>query len=203
MERLAQALSDRGDRVLLPTLPGHGGTKQDLRTVTFSDWIQAVEQYASSLQTTYGSFNVVGFSMGGLLAAYVANRFKVNRLALLGAALIYISPTRFARYTVDSVKKRDWSHFRRSKETPLHATLQFMKLASRLRNEYRRVTVPTLIVHGEQDPIVHPLSANLIYKQVRGPSELEVLPGFRHMLCKEEGADQVVERVVRFFHGRA
>lgn len=48
-----------------------------------------------------------------------------------------------------------------------------------------RIACPTLILHGEEDPIVHPRSAERLYAEVAGPKELQVFrrtagAGFGH-----------------------
>ena len=48
------------------------------------------------LQTEVDRVIVVGFSMGGLIAMYLALRYPIDKLVLLSAAAKYISPRNLA-----------------------------------------------------------------------------------------------------------
>lgn len=198
VEPLAQALQEAGYKTVVPTLPGHGGDLSNLKEVSYQDWLQAVDEYAESMQQAYGSFHLVGFSMGGLLAAYAANRYSVSKLVLLNAALIYVSPLRFMDALGEMVRNGDWSHFKKTKETPLIATVQFVRLARTLRSEFRRISVPTLIVQGRKDHIVHPRSAQILYRLIPAPRELKYFSESRHLICLDCEADRLAETVQRF-----
>ena len=55
------------------------------------------------LQKEVDKVIVVGFSMGGLIAMYLAKRYKIEKLVLLSAAAKYIYPTQIlARYSRNS-----------------------------------------------------------------------------------------------------
>lgn len=198
MEPLSQALQNAGFRTRLPVLPGHGGPLRHLAETTYEDWLRAAELHAQEVSETYGAFDVVGFSMGGLLAAYVANRFPVRRVVFLNAAVIYFSPGRFVRYAVDALRRRDFSHWKKTKETPLGASLQFVRLARSLRPEFSKIASPVLIVQGEMDPIVHPASAKWIYRRVRGPRRIAWFPRSRHMILQDAEAEEVIRTAVEF-----
>jgi len=198
LKPLSQALESAGFRTRLPVLPGHGGPLRQLAEATYEDWLRAAEQHAQEMLETCETFDVVGFSMGGLLAAYVANRFPVRRVVLLNAAVIYFSPGRFLRYAVDALKRRDFSHWKKSRETPLGASLQFVQLARSLRPEFSRITAPVLIVQGKLDPIVHPASAKWISRRVRGPGRIAWFARSRHMILQDVEAEDVIRAAVDF-----
>ena len=86
---------------------------------------------------------VVGFSMGGMIASYLAVHFPVEKLVLLSAAAYYVNPKQLAvdiGIMVKDLHKGKLSenelfirYKRKLKETPFTATLQFRKLVNTIR----------------------------------------------------------------------
>jgi|GEM_PF-179013 putative hydrolase of HD superfamily len=199
MEPFAKALVSCGYDTMVPALPGHGGDPSRLILCTHQDWIRAAETFAGHLAERHGVFDLVGFSMGGLLAAYIANRYPVRRLALLNAAAIYISPMRLAGHLAEMARRMDFSPLRRAKRVPLKAALEFVRLSARLRSEFRRLSVPTLIVQSTMDHVVHPASARLLFRQIRSQRQIMYVPGVRHLLNEEPAAGEVAKALKHFF----
>jgi carboxylesterase len=197
VQPLAEALKADGYHTIVPTLTGHQ-VSLGLHSVSYTDWLDDVHRYMGEALELAESVDLVGFSMGGLLAAYAANRYRVRRLVLLSAAVIYVSPGRFTRSMVEMLRHKDYSHFNRAAGTSLRAAWQFTRLAKLLRSEFTRLKVPTLIVQGEQDHIVHPLSARWIYSRVNAPKEMLMFPNSKHMVCQDTEAEQIIRSVRQF-----
>ena len=77
---------DNYDMVLAPVLPGHATSISDFSQKTSADWIQATEQACAKLITEYACVDVIGFSLGGILAYHLSNMFPLNHLFLLAPA---------------------------------------------------------------------------------------------------------------------
>ena len=84
--RCARSPSARraGYSVELPRLPGHGTTVEDMMTTTWADWTKAPSRPTTSCAARCERVAVVGLSMGGGLAAYLAE----ERPAVVGCVLI-------------------------------------------------------------------------------------------------------------------
>lgn len=83
---LAEGLHRAGHAVSVPRLPGHGSTPADLMASDARDWLRAAVDAYLTLSLRHADIVLVGHSMGGLLAAALAARFPVARLALLAPA---------------------------------------------------------------------------------------------------------------------
>ncbi|WP_240419632.1 alpha/beta hydrolase [Paenibacillus periandrae] len=195
---LAAYLTEQGTVCHVPTLPGHDPELSTLGETNWHDWLEAAAMEASSLTAQYGEIDLVGFSMGGLISAYIANRYPIRRLVLLNAAVFYFSPYRFMRELVRRIQMDDWSNWGKVRRTPLKATRQFIMLNKQMRPELPMIKVPTLIAQGEQDGIIHPKSAHYLFNQLQGEKEIEFFPEARHMICLEPGAQAVFHSVERF-----
>ncbi len=88
------------------TLPGHGGTPEDLLAVRAEQWIDTVTEAYDALVDQYDTFHVIGMCMGALLAVALCDR-RQHRKGLLVAlsAPVYIDgwstpPYRWLRHVV-------------------------------------------------------------------------------------------------------
>lgn len=195
---LAQELASSGWHCRVPALPGHVGSASVLDGVTCDDWIQAACGEAEELEKTYGSFDLVGFSMGGMLAVHLAARYRVQRLVLLSAAAIYVSPRRFLREWAEKRRAKDHSVEDRIRHTPLRATWEFMKLVRRSRPDLSRVRAPSFILQGMQDHIVHPFSARYLARRLPGDTRIMYFQESKHRICLDKESQKVIEAVKGF-----
>src|SRR5699024_1951277 len=70
----------------VPILPGHGETR-DLKGKPYESWLEAAVHAYEELHKTCTTIYVIGFSTGGMMAAYIAARFQVEKLAFVAPAL--------------------------------------------------------------------------------------------------------------------
>lgn len=75
------------DAIVCPVLPGHGSNIEDFAAVKSKDWVMAVEQTCASLVDEYQMVDVMGLSLGGVLACHLSCKFSLNHLYLLAPAL--------------------------------------------------------------------------------------------------------------------
>lgn len=195
---LAERLTAAGWLSRVPELPGHGNDSSNLGNVSWREWLRAAEKETLSLAGRYGQLDVVGFSMGGFIAAYLASRYPVRKLVLLSPAVVYFSPGRYAREFVRQFAFQDNRYLLTIKRTPLSAVWQFIRLAKHLRKEFPRIRVPTLIVQGERDEIVHPLGAKWLYRRLVCEKQIRFFPNSRHRILLGAEARQVCDFVERF-----
>lgn len=81
-ERLAFDLFKRGYNVLVPRLPRHGHAdplSTALERLRADDLVEAVAEYVAIAQELGERVTIAGFSLGGLLAAWAAQHYAVER----------------------------------------------------------------------------------------------------------------------------
>lgn len=75
------------DAIVCPVLPGHGESIEALSKSKSSEWLACATEYCEELVKTYKEVDVLGLSLGGLLACELAKQFKLHHLYLLAPAL--------------------------------------------------------------------------------------------------------------------
>lgn len=85
--RLLPALS-MYDAIICPLLPGHGDNLQAFTNTPASEWVAAAHSVCQTMLQEYKSVDVMGLSLGGLLACDLSARLPIERLYLLAPALV-------------------------------------------------------------------------------------------------------------------
>ena len=76
------------DAVVCPVLPGHGESLEAFAKATGQQWFAAAEQSLSRLDKHYNAVDVMGLSLGGVLACHLSHLFPIRHLYLLAPALV-------------------------------------------------------------------------------------------------------------------
>lgn len=76
----------RYDAIVCPVLPGHADNLTAFAQAQASDWLSAAEDACCVLLRDYQTVDVLGFSLGGLLAYHLSQRLPLNHLFLLAPA---------------------------------------------------------------------------------------------------------------------
>ncbi|MBA4536843.1 alpha/beta fold hydrolase [Bacillus aquiflavi] len=192
----------------VPTLPGHGETLS-LKGIRYEEWLEHAEAELKVLLNKCETVYVIGFSMGGLIASYLATHYPVKKLVLLSAAARYINLKQLAADIAEMIRdsfRGNLAHndlFLRYKtkirNTPIEATRQFRTLVSTIRPMLANITIPTFIAQGEIDGIVPPKTARYLYDVINAQEKkLIFLKECKHLICHCNERDKLFAEVLAF-----
>lgn len=208
---LAEAFADAGFAVELPLLPGHGTAAADLLPLGFSDWAAAARAAYLALAARCDRMVVVGLSMGGTLACWLAERHDdlaglvlVNPLvqppadeavAALRAALeagVTVMPA------IGSDIARPGSVEDAYPETPVAPLLSLFAATHEVAAALSRICCPVLLFSSRTDHVVAPISSDLVERAVAGPLERVVLERSYHVATLDYDAAEIEHRAIAF-----
>ena len=86
---LPKAIMEEYDKVILLTLPGHNHI-DSLNNFTKDNVFKYIKQEMEQIKDG-NTIDVVGYSLGGALAWYIALNYKINKLVLLAPANNYLN----------------------------------------------------------------------------------------------------------------
>lgn len=179
---LLEELSTLGIPFAAPVFSGHGTRPQDMIGVTAQDWFVDARAALISLLETCEHVVVVGFGMGALVGLELAARHPE-----LCAALCCVAPpirlkdprARFASTAAAAAKYTQTPAGLFAAERPASSrgydrfpTATFAELYEYMDESLesaRSVHTPIRIIQAKDDPIVAPVSANILYEAVRAP----------------------------------
>lgn len=206
LEPLSRELEQHGYAVKAPLLKGHGGELKELRLAKWQDWVASAEDGLNELMQLHKKVMLVGFSMGGLIAAHLATRYPVERLVLLSPAMYAPNYQQIILDLYNCVRNKEgiftekmFDYTRKFIKLPMKTLWQFHLLVKHLSRDLYKVNVPTLIIHGNQDDVVHPRSAKHIYDSISSNEKrLHYLPRSKHIICHDAEAEDVKRLVTSF-----
>ena len=152
------------------TLPGHRGR---MRHVKYQEWISRSEEMINMLiNNGYKKIYLIGHSMGGVIATYLAGKYnEVKKLVLAAPAFHYLkfrgdevditdslklAPKILKSYGADDVIDRFI-------KTGIGPAKEFMTLVKIYYETPREVTCPVLLIQGKNDDIVPITSSRYVY----------------------------------------
>ena len=195
-------------KVFTYTLPGHD--KAIINKVTKDDWIKMSEmQIEKIIKHGYKEIYVIGHSMGGVIASYLASKYKqVKKLVLAAPAFHYLAfkgdkvdvlesikklPNLFKNYNPEEVLSRLF-------KVPAPTIREFMKLVEEHTGDVKNITCPTLILHGDKDDIVPYDSVLYVYDNIKSKSvTLIELKTLTHDLFMNGRYEEVKGLILKFF----
>lgn len=192
------------------TLPGHN---RNLSKVKYKDWIIASEKQVEWLiDKGYNNIYLIGHSMGGVIATYIATKYKeVKKLVLAAPAFQYlnvvkenlnitkslqIAPKLVKTYGGDEIIAR----FLKLNPSTIR---EFMNLVKQYYDYPKDVFCPILIIQGKNDNLVPLTSSEYVYNTVKSKTKkLIYVDGLTHDVFRGKNKLHIYSIVEKFLkHG--
>jgi esterase/lipase len=197
-------------KIEVPTLPGHG-KNLDLRDVSHESWIETAEKELQQLMQKCDDIYLIGFSMGGMIASYLAAKYEVEKLVLLATAGKYLSFKQIGmdmgEILADRIKgeldsNKMYLHYKnKTGHVPFKANIEFMKLVRFTRRYLKKVKTPVLIAQGQQDGMVPYKTAYYLDKEITSEEkEVVFFERSKHLICLGDDKDTLNSMVLDFLN---
>lgn len=169
----------------------------DLDDVDPAKWIVRCEQVIARAVRQKRRIHLLGFSMGGVIASYLASIYPVCDL-LLAAPAFY--PFDFSKIEQAARKKLT------SDKSPSMSSVQtkaFMKIVSSYRDSILHVDCPVLILHGTDDEVISPASSEKMYARILNHRKaLLWIQGAKHRFLYDGPFESLAFSIIRdYFQG--
>jgi len=197
VEPLRDYLVQKGYVVKCPLLPGHGQTKKELSQTTCEDWIAFTEQAYLELSKSCSKIVVIGFSMGGLLAANLWN-YGFSGIVTINTPVFYWNPKIIVTNLITDFRKYGKKYFDVSTDKSISSMLEFQKLLTRTKSMFGNITCKTMVVQAADDDTVHYKSADYILKRIRAEKAVFRPTHGGHMIFQSESKDEVCKAIENF-----
>jgi carboxylesterase len=213
MVELEEYLQARGMITYNMLLPGHGTRVQELMTLGWSDWSQAVLNELKALKHRCDIVFLVGHSLGGALSLHVAAHEEVAGIVSMCAPL-HLHPgtalfVKIAKYITPLLPTlRDDLRDRKARRsasrdvyrwTPISPVQSMLRYLPQLRAELPDITAPALIMNSVYDHVVPARDGREIYKLI-GSRQKYLVTFHRsyHLIMKDHDRDEVLSKTAAF-----
>ncbi|WP_407271769.1 alpha/beta hydrolase [Radiobacillus sp. PE A8.2] len=194
-------------QVVAPSLPGHGN-ELTLERTTYKNWIEVAENALKKLIEQCDKIYIIGFSMGGMIASYLAARYNVNKLVLLSTARKYLNVRqltvdmlRFGKEALAGELAEDkvFQRYNAKKgKIPIRALVEFQRCVRFTKPFLKQLECPVLIAQGLQDGIVPYKSAYALKQEIPVDSEVIFFHDSKHHICFSDERDALIQSVYSF-----
>jgi carboxylesterase len=211
MRGLAEQLAVAGLSVELPLLPGHGTSVEDMLLTRWSDWCAAAEAAYLDLAARCDRVVVVGLSMGGTLAGWLAERhLEISGLVLINplveppapelfealhdmlAAGVEVAPGIGSDIALPEATELAYD------ATPLRAALSLFEAAGPVGEALSDIRCPVLLMTSREDHVVPSSNGDRVMASVAGPVERIWLERSYHVATLDYDRDELEARTVAF-----
>ncbi len=220
---LGNFLAGLGYAVYGVRLRGHGTSPEDLAQTHWEEWYESLNRGYAVIKSLTDDIILGGFSMGGSLSLLAAARkadkvraaFSINAPLHLRNYAVHLIPPIAAVNTLLARMKRRAASLEYVENTPENANINYARnpvsaikelngCIDAMDKALKEIQVPTLLLQGSKDPIVDPVSGQLIFGRIGTPRrELTYLPRERHGIVNGEGAEDVFRHVAEFLNRAA
>ena len=203
VEPLHTCLRQQGYITECPILMGHEDNLRNLGASTHLQWIQSAEEALLQLQKRCTHIILLGFSMGGHIAANLAMKYPVAAVVTMNTPIYYWNIKRVVSNTFHDVRSGDHRHLKHYRDsafkTPLKAMIEFRRILNKTKPLYDELTCPMLIAHGLRDDNTQPRSAAYIHTYIRSDvKQLKYYPASEHLICLGPDKERLFEDICAF-----
>jgi carboxylesterase len=208
---VAERLADAGLNVELPLLPGHGTAVEDLVDKRWEDWTAAAERSYLELAARCARVALVGLSMGGGLACWLAERHpEIAGMVLINPLVeppaddfrsavrqLHEDGTEIAPGIGSDIAKPGVTELSYP-GTPLAAALSLFEGVEEVALDLGRIACPVLLFTARDDHVVPPSNGDLLEASLAGPLERVPLEKSFHVATLDFDRDEIEDRTVAF-----
>lgn len=159
--RIEPSLRNLYDWIETSDLPGHGMNPLKFNTQNVKNYILNIYD---RMAVKCDEIDVIGYSMGGVIACYLQSVRYVRKLVLLSPAYRYLN---LKNYHFSSSKKTKTNISTLFPRKNYMHIFRFAKIISDLSDEFSVIYPETLILWGTEDYLVKEESGRLLYQMIR------------------------------------
>jgi len=203
VSNLSDYFIKKGYYVSCPVLKGHCGKRRDLAWTHYNEWIKSAEDELVVMLQKCDSVIIIGFSMGGLIAANLAVKYKIDAVITLNTPIYYWEKRKIFKNIINDLKTRKFEktkgYISSSFNIPFTALYNFIALLKSTKLIFTKIKCPIFIGQGLLDETVQHRSADFIYENAG--SAVKVIRRYKnasHLICHSPHKDELFEDIYGF-----
>lgn len=168
-------------------------------------WVSRAKNVINEQELKHRDIYLIGFSMGGVIAPYLAATSpNVKKMVLLAPAFQYLNVDMITNVITKSAVSFFTSDEKEDKpgdiEIPRSFYSAFMDVVKHLKPYIQKVTCPVLILHGDEDEVIPVKSSVYAYEKLSHErKKLIIFHKGHHRLLMDENVNWEVYQVMRLF----
>lgn len=147
------------DYIHIIDLPGHGSNYLEFNLNNTLNYV--LKEY-DKLNANYNNIDILGYSLGGVLATYIAIYKNVNKIILLAPAFSYIN---IKNYKIKNIKSNSINLKDKLSIKKIKYFYTFTKIVNEIEQRINYIYQPICIIWGNDDLLVNDKGCFNLYKR--------------------------------------
>lgn len=192
------------DAIICPVLPGHAQSIEAFSQCKSAEWLKTANDVCEGLVKEYKKVDVLGLSLGGLLACHLSQRFSLNHLFLLAPALklhmnidamlklakiLQFLGFRYMRNAAGNLKTNTNAEIA-YKKLPVATIIEMLMLAKQY--QWVAPTCPTDLFLGTYDAVVSSAEVGQLFAPLANVS-IHWLENSAHVLPLDNDLQEIID----------
>src|SRR3990167_2947616 len=170
-------------------------------TTNYYEDLEDVIGWAENQKFYQAPFSLIGHSLGGLCVALYAEKYpeKIKGLAPISTVVSYELSCETSKYkkTMEEWRRTGWRVTESSSQPGLIKRLKWSHMIDRskynLLPEANKLTMPVLMIVGDQDDSTLPEHQKIFYERLPGKKEFHIIKGATHTFKDPEHLKELEE----------
>jgi carboxylesterase len=192
------------DAIICPVLPGHAESIHTFSRIKAADWFNAARTLCASLVKEYQKVDVLGLSLGGLIACELSQIFPLNHLYLLAPALKLQMNTKIMLHITRLFNALGFIHLRNAagdllnqehaeisyRKLPLPTIIEMLQLVQHY--QWNAPKCPTDLFLGTQDHVVNSKAVEQLFLPLEN-TRIHWLDNSAHVLPLDNDLHDIIQ----------
>lgn len=172
-----QFFEEKGFDIEAPLLPGHGTAVEDMFDVRYEEWLECAEDSLLALKSRCENIFIMGLSMGGAIALYLAEKFSfIKGMILINNTLYIEDPALFLLPLISLFKKTlkgicgdikaSGTYEPAYGSNPVNGVRQMHLMLKKIKKGISEATAPLLLFKSREDHVVSKKVAEYTWNNV-------------------------------------
>lgn len=182
----------------MPILPGHESSYLNMSKYGHKDWIKSVDVAYNFLKNKVDDVVVIGFSMGGLLAINLEEKYKPKAIITINTPIYHWNFPQIIKNLKEDLFLYTKKYVSVSLDKPVNSLLEFKVLLSSTKPKIKTVTTPMLVIQTQDDDTTVPKSADYFCENVKGVCHIYKVAHGGHVVLNSQSKNIVISKVIQF-----
>lgn len=167
----------------------------DETDVDYKKWVERAEDKMREVQKQYHN-NIIlfGYSMGGVIATYLATVFPVKKLILSAPAYQYLDMGKIVDFGINSIKKAagkpDPDAFTSAQ------TKAFQDVVANYKGFISYVDCPVFLMHGSDDEVIPVESSKKAFQQFKCEKDMVIVESGGHHMFYSQPTETICHQLI-------
>ncbi len=202
IEPLAKNLVSNKISLFAFDFSGSGESEGKFEDITITQYIDDLKCVIDYLSKFTNKIAVIGSSLGGIVTLQEAAKDKRVKIIILlspVSSFPYKGTDEFSSVNLKKWKEEGYTFTQSNKFGKLKINYSFYEDGIKYRDYsvYESIKIPTLIIHGDEDPTVSIKDSKKLVEYLKN-SELIIIKGADHSYTKEKDFNKMIKDITNF-----